>query len=173
MPKKSKILLSEDFFLHLHDKHLLLDSSFFADYSSYPETFTDFTNQCKANGVTLATIMPVFAEFTRGSDTSAIFKNKTLLIKEIVGECLLPIHQTVFTEEVPWLVEKYGQAGKAMSLTDFCLAAVTKIHKTDLRLLTKNPKDFPSSIFEVDAYFLLQLERGLQVYGIYCYREPS
>lgn len=171
MPKNNKILLPPDFFAQLHNKHLLLDTSFFGDYSSYPETFLDFINQCKENNVTLVTIVPVVAEFTRGSDNMDIFINKTQLIERIVDKYLLPIHPDVFTKEIPWLVEKYGQDGKAVSLTDFSLAAMIKIHKTDLYLLTKNPKDFPTYIFTLKSHFLLELERGLQVYGVYCYEE--
>ncbi len=169
MSGREKILLPQDFFQRLQNKHLLLDTSFFGDYSSYPEIFSNFVAECRSNNITLVTIIPVVAEFTKGSDTKNIFKQKTLLIKEIIGDYLLPILPKVFTEEIPWLVEKYGQAGKAVSLTDFCLAAMTKIHAKDLCLLTKNPKDFLASIFNLKTYFLIQLERGLQVYGIYFY----
>jgi hypothetical protein len=149
----------------------LLDTSFFGDYSAYPEIFFDFVSQCKKNAVTLVTIAPVIAEFTRGFDSAKIFQDKTNLIKEIVGDYLLPIHPDVFSKEIPWLVEKYGQAGKAISLTDFSLGAMIKIHKADLCLVTKNPADFPTSIFSLESHFLLELERGLQVYGIYCYKK--
>lgn len=172
MPKKNEILLPQDFFTRLRNKHLLLDSSFFGDYSAYPEMFHGFVNECKANDITFVTIMPVVAEFTRGSDTQAIFTAKTSLINEII-DYLLPVHPNVFGVEVPWLVEKYGQSGKKMSTTDFALAATTKIHKTDLVLVTKNPQDFPTTVFTVDCYFLLRLERALQVYGIYCYKDQE
>lgn len=170
MPKKKEILLPQDFFARLRNRHLLLDTSFFGDYSAHPEIFLDFVNSCKEHGITLVTIMPVVTEFTQGSDTQAIFNAKTALINEII-DYLLPIHPGVFKTEIPWLVENYGQVGKKVSLTDFCLAATTKIHNTDLLLVTKNPHDFPTSIFSVDCYFLLRLERALQVYGVYTYKQ--
>lgn len=113
--------------------------------------------------MTLVTIVPVVVEFTRGSDNTRIYNEKTLLIKDVVGDYLLPIVPKVFYEEIPNLVEKYGQDGKKVSLTDFTLAAMTKIHKRDLFLLTKNPQDFPTTIFGVESYFLLKLKIGLQV----------
>ena len=169
--KISQILLPHDFFLKLKHKHLLLDTSFFGDYAAYPETFLDFVEKCRENNITLVTIVPVITEFTRGSETSEIYTQKKTLINNVIGEYILPLRADVFTEVFPWLVEKYGQVGKTVSITDFCLAALTKIHKHDLCLLTKNPKDFPTSIFSVECYFLLELDRALQVYGIYLYKD--
>ncbi|MFZ1721542.1 MAG: hypothetical protein WAU07_03480 [Microgenomates group bacterium] len=150
-----------------------MDTSFFGDYAAYPDIFIDFVTKCRDHNITLVTIVPVVAEFTRGSETPDIYKKKTLLIKEIVGEHILSIHPNVFGKEVIKLVEEYGQTGKAVSITDYCLAAMTKIYKVDLCLLTKNPKDFPTSIFAVECYFLLQLNRALQVYGIYTFIDDS
>lgn len=165
-----KIILPPDFFQLLHNKHLLLDTSFFGDYSSYPEDFGKFVNSCKKHGITFVTNVAVVTEFSRGSDTTQIYAQKTALVETII-DFVLPITPQVFLEEIPWLTEKYGQMGKVVSLTDFILAAQTKQHSTDLCLLTKNPKDFPTSIFSVKTHLLLELERGLQVYGVYYYKK--
>lgn len=149
----------------------MLDTSFFGDYSSYPEIFLDFVNTCKENEITFVTNVPVVTEFSKGSDTELIFSEKTALIKKVV-DYLLPVTPAVFQTEVPWLTDRYGQAGRSVSTTDFILAAQTKIHVNDLCLVTKNPHDFPMSLFSVKTYFLIQLERALQVYGIY-YFDPK
>lgn len=116
--------------------------------------------------------MPVATEFLRGSDTNEIFVKKNILIVNII-DYFLPITPKILNKEVPSLIDKYGQVGKSTSVTDFILAAQTKVHSRDLCLLTKNPRDFPTTIFSVKTYFLLQLERALQIYGIYCYEEKS
>lgn len=172
MQKNEKIIFPQDFFQRLNKKHLLLDTSFFGDYSSHPNVFVDFVEKCKEQEITFVTNVPVVTEFLRGSDKPDIFNQKSALIKKIIGDYLLPVTPSILNEEVPWLVENYGQIGKSISITDFILAAQTKAH-SDLYLVTKNPSDFPSSIFSVKTYFLLQLERGLQVYGIYCFEQKS
>jgi hypothetical protein len=167
-----KIILPPDFFQLLQYKHLLLDTSFFGDYSSYPEVFFEFVEDCKKNSITLVTNIAVSTEFTRGSDTPSIFIQKTALVKKII-DSFLPINSNIFDIEIPLLTERYGQIGKSISVTDFVLAAQTKLYSNDLCLLTKNPKDFPSSIFTLKTHFLLRLERGLQVYGVYCYQKEK
>lgn len=169
MPNKSELLLPQDFFQRLHNKHLLLDTSFFGDYSAYPETFHGFVQSCRDSEITLVTVAPVITEFTKGSDTPQIYADKSELVKEVVQDYILNIHPKVFLKEIPLLTKEYGQRGKAVSMTDFILAAMTKIYKNDLCLLTKNPKDFPTSIFTMEGYFLLKLDRALQVYGVYSY----
>lgn len=116
--------------------------------------------------------MAVATEFTRGSDTLEIYLEKTTLVKNVV-DLLLPINPNILNQEISWLTKHYGQIGKNISLTDFILAAQTKFHYRDLCLLTKNPKDFPTTIFSVKTHFLLQIDRGLQVYGVYFYEDAS
>ncbi len=150
---------------------MLLDTSFFIDYSIHSEAFVDFVVDCKKNNVIFVTNVPVVTEFCRGSENHEVFAKKIALVSSII-DYLLPINPNVFEKELPWLVENYAQDGKKVSLTDFILGAQTKIHNHDLCLLTKNPTDFLSSIFTYKTHFLLQLERGLQVYGVYFYSEP-
>jgi len=169
--KHEQLFLDPEFFQALHNKHLLLDTSFFGDYASHPTLLIEFVENCKKNDVILATTMPVVTEFTGGSDTPVIYKSKIELVKSVT-EYFLPISANVFQTAVPWLTEQYGQIGKAISMTDFMLAALINIHP-DLCLLTKNPQDFPTSVFKVKTYFLLQLERALQVYGVYCFEQST
>ncbi len=130
--------------------------------------FGNFVEECRKNQIILVTNAAVTTEFSKGSDTAQIFIEKSALVNNLI-DYLLPILPDVFNVEIPWLTEQYGQIGKSVSTTDFILAAQTKMHPNDLCLVTKNPKDFPTSIFSVQTYFLLQLERGLQVYGVYFY----
>jgi predicted nucleic acid-binding protein len=163
-----KILIPPDFHQILRNKHILLDTSFFIDYSNHSSAFFDFTIEAKTNDITFVTNVPVVTEFTKGSENAEKFAEKTALVNTII-DYLLPIPPSVFTHELPSIVEKYGKSGATCSVTDMILASQIKMHANDLFLVTKNPNDFPSKVFVLKTYFLLQLNRALQVYGIYSY----
>jgi len=162
---KNEITFAQNFFTSLESKHLLLDTSVFIDASRYKPTFQDFFLKCKKNNVTLVTIDPVKIEFTRGSENKTKLEVKKQFINSIVG-FTLPIAQSIFNKTIPELIQSYQEIGKSISLTDLILAATTVNHSHDLYLLTKNPKDFPRSVFNLNTHMVIDLKRELQVYAV-------
>lgn len=167
--KKIQIIYAPKFFNYLKDKHLLLDTSVFIDTLSHEKEFIDFFDKCKKNNTFLVTIDPVKIEFNRGAENQSRLKVKRQLINSIVDYCL-PIHASVYDQHIPFLVEKYREGGKTVSLTDFFLGSLLIQHQKDLCLLTKNPKDFPLSIFQLKSYVILKMNRALQVYAVLIFK---
>jgi len=174
--EKNKIIHYPDALIKIvNEKHLLLDTSFFIDAMYHKDAFDGFAKECKVYGATLVTIQPVLIEFARGAKSKSAFSNRVSLVEDYVDGYIIPISPKAFSDDVPFLVEGYGQAGARVSLTDFLLAATAKQHTNDLFLLTKNSLDFPEKFFQLETYFLLQnqMSRTTQCYCIYRYSTES
>lgn len=168
------LVIPDSFFPKIRLKHLLLDTSFFIDASFHQEAFFDFYNECRKNEVTLVTISPVALEFTKGSKSKEVISNSLLLMEKFV-DAYLPVHPSVFEKYSPFLVEEYQKKGAGVSITDLLLGGMVYHHKKDLCLLTKNSKDFPLNVFDLETYFLLKnkISSTIQIYGVYCCKEKT
>lgn len=86
-----KIILPEEFFSILKDRHLLLDTNVFIDAFINPNEFGKFFNQLKAEGCTLVTIDGVISEFIKGAPTLQKLEKKREFVDEIIEEQFKPI----------------------------------------------------------------------------------
>lgn len=138
----------------------------FIDALLHPREFAVFFNDCKKADITLVTIDPVIAEFTSGAESKTRLKEKIDFVNGIIT-FQLPITPDVITKNIPLLIAKYGPKGKGVSHVDYLLAGMLVKHANDLLLLTKNAKDFPTSIFDLCSHFVISIDRSLQTYGVY------
>ncbi len=166
-----EIQLPQDFFTNLAGKHLLLDTNVFIDASNHPKEFFYFFKQCRKYKVTLVTCQPVVIEFTSGSESSKICQEKEKLISQIVSDYKLPLKPSIFEKTIPYLIERYKGFGKRVSLTDYILGALLMQYGENIFLLTKNPRDFPPSVFCCETHFVIKMNRALQIYGVYVYEK--
>jgi len=150
----------------LKNKHLLLDTSVFIDAFNHFEEFARFFNECKRGNVTIVTVSPVIAEFTKGVENTKKLSEKLSFVDSII-DIKLPISPDIINKYIPNLVSQYKAKGKSVSYVDFILAGLVDKYERDLVLLTKNPVDFPLSVFNLYSYFVIKMDRALQVYGIY------
>jgi hypothetical protein len=90
--------------------------------------------------------------------------------REFIGSIIdaeLPITPDLVVDHLFEVIKMYGENGRDVSIVDFMLAASAKKYTRDLYVMTKNPKDFPGSIFSLRNYMVLQKTRALQIYGVY------
>jgi len=150
----------------------LLDTSFFLDAVKNKDEFIDFKKHCKKSQIILVTIDPVAWEFTRGTYGNEL--SDRLAVMDALVDQYLPINLVdISRDHVPFLIEKYQRIGSNVSIVDFLLGALARKHSNDLCILTKNPKDFPLSFFELKSHLLLNGENFLQAYGVYSFKQKS
>lgn len=167
---KIHIYTSDNFYSGLSGKHLLLDTNVFIDAFNHPEAFGTFFQDCTDNDITLTTIDAVVIEFTTGSENEDKLAQKSEFVHAIVQDYVL--HSSLQTStHLHELVKLYKHYGKGVSVCDYLLAASLKQYRGHLYLLTKNPKDFPTSVFSYESHIILQMERALQIFGVYNYKE--
>lgn len=167
--EKATILLAPRFFQILSGKHILLDNSVFIDATNHSQAFFELFAQMKQVGAKLVTVDQVAFEFTKGGQSKDVVLAKREQIAEIVELSNLPIRPEVYSTLVPDLIERYGEIGKAISITDLLLAGVLQSYRNDMLLLTKNPRDFPSSVFTLQSHLILQTRQSLHIYGVFGY----
>lgn len=160
------LIKPEDLLASLKNKHLLLDTSVFIDAFLHPVEFTDFFNECKQHDVFLTTVKPVIVEFTKGVKDNRSLKERLEFVESII-DLQLPVHPKVNEVLIPQLVKSYGQIGRGLSYVNFILGGLINKHKRDLLLMSKNPADFPLSIFDLNNHLIIKMNRALQIYGIY------
>ncbi|HRN96012.1 MAG TPA: PIN domain-containing protein [Candidatus Levybacteria bacterium] len=162
-----KILKAENFYSNLNNTHLLLDTSVFIDAFLHPAEFGRLFNELKEQSVTLVTIDPVKIEFLKGIQDTKKFEEKKAFIDQIIDICL-PISSEVI-KNLYSLVKDYQDSGKILSITDLLIGATLKHYPGSLYLLTKNPRDFPTTIFKFTTHMTLLHQKALQSYGVYVF----
>lgn len=162
-----KIITPQDFFQTFKDKHILLDTSVFIDSFLHPVEFGEFFNSLKVQGATLVSLDAVKIEFLKGAPNAEKYKQKDEFFSQIIDSCLPIISDTLLN--LYGLVQKYGEGGKSLSITDLFLGATLMQYKGSLFLLTKNTTDFPTNIFNLKSYINISYTKGLHTYGVYDY----
>lgn len=118
------------------------------------------------------TIDPVVWEFTKGTFGDEL--GDRLAFMDDFVDHYLPINSVdISRQHVPFLIEKYQRAGSTASVVDFLLGALARKHNKDLCVLTKNPKDFPLFLFELETHLLISGQNFLQVYGAYSFKQEE
>lgn len=164
-----KIITPDGFLQILKNKTILLDTNVFIDAFKNPKEFTKLFNGLKENGVVLVTMDTVLIEFTKGAFDSKKFEDKKRFVKEII-ETFLPIDKEILDDSLSF-VDFYKEEGKDVSVTDFILAGCLAKFGKNIFLMTKDIKDFPTNIFEMETYFNLFHRKAIHNYGIYRYLE--
>lgn len=160
-----KIITPQGFFQTFKDKHILLDTSVFIDSFLHPAEFGQFFNSLRAQGSTLVSLDAVKIEFLKGAPNAEKYKQKEDFFDEIIDTCLPITSDTLLN--LYELVQKYGEGGKSLSITDLFLGAILMQYKSSLFLLTKNTTDFPTNIFNLKSYINISYTKGLHTYGVY------
>lgn len=159
------LIIPQELISSLKSKYLLLDTNIFIDAFLHPNDFSDFFNTLKENDITLVTIDLVKIEFLRGSQDDATYKFKEEYLHKIT-KIILPTDEIVIKNAYE-LLKKYREFGKTVAMADFYLGANLMRYKGNLYLLTRNTKEFPSSIFNLKHIVNYPLSKGIFTYGIY------
>ncbi len=153
----------------LKHKHLLLDTNVFRDISSKPKVFTTFFNELKQAEVTLTTIDMVKYELLKGSSNNVKYKEKEILINEII-DIMVPILPKTY-ECVYEVIKLYGLDGTALNITDLFLGGITMQYGESICLMTRDTTDFIQRIFDLCYVVNVPNSKGIFTYGIYQYKK--
>ncbi|MBI3443201.1 hypothetical protein HY008_00870 [Candidatus Woesebacteria bacterium] len=154
----------------LRNSDLLVDTNFFIDSFSSPENFANFIKILKQNGVEIIGTPFVKYEFLR-SRTIDVVKIKESFYNELVGTNLSFDINT--EKEMVGLIEEYKQYMEGISVVDLILGCFLKKFESRLYLLTRDHKDFPTSIFKRKYIFNIEGVRDIKTYGVYTYGPPA
>lgn len=150
----------------LSNKFLFLDTTFFFDAYPNPTLFVDLLRILKASRTEIVTIPLVRLEFLKGSDLIKDFELKNKFINEIV-DAVIPSDPQVI-KDLEQISIIYRRDSSHLSVTDAMLAASLKrYHPNQSFLLTRNHKDFPTSLFDRKILVPIEYEKEVQVHGIY------
>lgn len=161
------IIKAPNFLSQTKNKHLLLDTSIFIDGLINPSEFQKLFDELKDNKCALVTIVPVMVEFVKGAQNIQKFEIKKSYLEGII-DSYLPLREEALVN-LEKLVKNYKEDGKSTSIVDFLLGSILAFYAPHVLLLTKNIHDFPTNIFKLESYFLLNHRKALQVYGVYSY----
>lgn len=164
-----KIILPQEFFQVIKDKHVLLDTSIFIDAFSHGKEFGMFFNSLKdpQNGITLVTLDNVLIKFLKGSSTEAKLNEKKVYVESII-DTYLPNTKDLI-DLTMGLLKEYKIESKDLSITDLLLGAALVKYKENICLLTKDISDFPTRIFDRISYITLLEQNSIRNYGVYSY----
>ena len=150
----------------LRNSDLLVDTNFFIDSFSTPENFVKFISTLKQNGVEIVSTPFTKYEFLK-SRTIDVVRRKEKFFHELVGTIL---EFDINTEkQMIELIEEYKQYMEVVSVADLILGCLLKRYKRNLYLLTRDHKDFPTTIFERRHVFNIDGIRDIKTYGVYSY----
>lgn len=146
---------------------LLLDTNFFLDayQKQKREEFGAFIDSLRTDQIALVSIAPVRFEFIR-SRTRDVLEQKSRYFDRIV-ESVLPIDKTT-QDLILGLMIEYREWLEGVPITDLFLGACLKRYH-GLGLLTRDHKDFPTTIFTRGEIFHFPSERDIKTYAIYSY----
>lgn len=151
---------------HLAGKTFLVDTNFFIDSFSDRVLFRDFIVSLKNAEIVLVSISFVCLEFVR-SKTIDVVKRKNDHYSEIV-EFELPYDKKLEVLAME-MIKEYKQYMEGLPLTDLIIAAYLKRY-SKLYLLTRDHRDFPTTVFDRLHIFPIQSIRDVKTYGVYAYR---
>lgn len=162
-----RIIKPPEFFSTVKDCHLILDTNVFVDAYSNPREFKVLFDELKKNGVVLITLDLVLFEFLKGASEDQKFQVKKEFLETIV-DAYQPV--TKYTSDIGIdLIKEYRERGKGVEPVDFLLGAALKQYRRVAYLMTKNTNHFPSAVFDLKSYLLMEKAQSLQAYGIYSY----
>lgn len=148
----------------LSNKFLFLDTTFFFDAYPNPTLFVNLLRILKASQTEVVTIPLVRLEFLKGSDLIRDFELKNKFINEIV-DAVIPVDPQVI-KDLEQVSIVYRKDSSHLSVTDAMLAAFLKRYNPSF-LLTRNHKDFPTSLFDRKILIPIEYEKEVQVHGVY------
>lgn len=164
-----KIIYPPELKPFLKDKHLLLDTNIFRDFSSKSTSYTNFFNDLKKDNVTFATIDLVRYELLKGSSDNLKYEARDNLINDIVDVIIPVIPKTC--DLVYELIKEYGVEGSAVGITDLYLGSMLMHYKENICLMTRDTSDFIERIFSLQFVINVQHQKGIYTYGIYQYKK--
>lgn len=105
-------------------------------------------------------------EFLRGSRSTQEYNRKKEFVESIVDN-IFSIKESI-EEDALKLSLLYLSPGGTTSVTDFYLAAtLITLKSPNIFLMTKNHKDFPTTLFDRANTFLFHNERDVQTFCLY------
>lgn len=162
-----QIICPPEFHSVIKGHFILLDTNIFIDTLIQPVQFRTFFQEIKKYDVTLVTLEEVKMEFFKGLVDLKQLQQRQLILDSIV-EAYLPVSKDMYS-----LIEKlltlYGKDGALVSITDLLLGGVLMKYSANTILITKNIRDFPTSIYSIVTYFHLFHTKAIQNYAVYKY----
>lgn len=164
---------AENLFDISKNKHLLLDTSFFGDYKTYPDEFGKLHNELKDKSVTLITLDCVRVEYAKGATTSEEFNTRLLFVNAVVdkvlsGDFLSKTKNVNSVIEDRYLKKLPPQKRKGTlegaSYADLLLAATLYTFRNHIYLISKNYNHLPFSII---SHITLYKENKIESFAIY------
>lgn len=154
-------------------KHLLVDTNFLIDVYKNPTVFEEILSFFLEEKIVLATIFPVVAEFLRGISILKDYRKKKEYLDSII-QITLPIGPKIQEDILRGIIPAYREKGGLLSITDFLLAGVLMYYKNSpLILLTRNHRDFPTTIFDRIDVLPVEYEYEIQTFGFYRFSDSK
>lgn len=163
--------MSADFQLQLKSIsycHILLDTNVFIDAYDKPTSFSNIFDLLKQNNNVLFTINSVLLEFLKGSRSVEEFNKKKQFIVSIIDNDIFTLTKNVEDLALKLSLALLSSGGNTAP-TDLYLGAMLNNFKASGKVLvmSKNHKDFPTTIFERVALINIENEKDIQIFAFY------
>lgn len=152
--------------------HIFLDTNVFIDAFKNPESFHEIFVFLKKKDNVIFTINSVAIEFLRGSRSVEEFQEKKEFMLSIMNSEIFTL--TKQSEDLALeLTLVYQSPGSSTAVTDFYLASMLGQfkHLKSTYLMTKNHKDFPTSIYDRCVLINIENTHDIQTFGFYRFNE--
>ena len=158
----------------LDHKTVLLDSNFLIDSYRSWDSFGQVIKEFESYNVVLTTNSLVALEVVKGVRSPEEFEKKTAFVNRILKGFLLPVTKDTTEIVLSEVIKLYGIQGSA-HITDLHLAASAIQYKdsTGVLILTRDYKDFPTTIFDLMGTIPVECKPEACIYGLYKYSEEK
>lgn len=150
------------------NRWLLLDTNALIDAYRLPSEFVDLANSFGEMGCTLITTHEIVLEFLGGTQDSSNMQKKKEFIEKLfgrtVGKVYLPIDQNA--PDIETLLE-FSRQASSFSIADYELYLTLKKYGVKIALVTRNHKDFSTTLTKRISFITLLGNKEIHTYGIY------
>lgn len=149
-------------------KTLLLDTNVLIDAFRLPEEFYDFTSGLIENQCDIVTTKSIAIEFLGGTSEHALLAKKKSFLESTFNKELnnlyLPLDR--MPPDINDIMAFSRQANK-FSIVDYELFCTLKKYGTNIALLTRNHKDFSTTLTKRIGFVTLLGDKEIHTYGVY------
>lgn len=157
-------MIDQSLLKKIKKKTILVDTNLLLYYLRYKQEYYPLLEGFETNDISLVTISPVKIEYYKGTNTNSQLKAKRELYRKTF-DMTYPILDDIVKETFK-ISLAYRDLAKSASSTDLLLAGTLKRFGSKLILLTRNHKDFPTTIFNRVGIINIELERSIHSYSL-------
>lgn len=152
---------------------LLLDTNVLIDAYRLPAEFYNLTQELAAIGCDFITTKSIALEFLGGTKDTVHMQKKQEFLETLFGRQLkqtyLPLDRGEPDTDSLLMFSRHAQN---FSIADFELYCTLKKYSRRIALVTRNHRDFPSTLVDRVSFITLLGNAEVHTYGIYEYPHP-